>query len=98
MSTRYIGGPISLHSKPPSSSTYVCSHFSTILGHDTPCTKHRWPGFIDDGQGQALDPTCVYDLLHGVHEVGREDLMAPIDKKRWSGLKARSHTYQLLSR
>jgi hypothetical protein len=73
VSTRYIGGAISLHSEPPSSSTYVCGHSGTILGLDTPCTEVRWPGFIDNGQGQALDSTCVHDLLHSVHKVGRED-------------------------
>ncbi len=35
------------------SPAYVCGHFSTILGLDTPCAILRWPVFMDDSHGQA---------------------------------------------
>ena len=53
--------------------TYVCGHFGTILGLDTPCAKLCWLGFMDDTQGQAWNSIGFNNVLHESDDIGCED-------------------------
>ena len=77
---------LSVNLKCQRGSAYVCGHFGTILGPDTPCANFGRPSLIDDGQGQALDSPFVDNVLHGLNEVGCEDSGRACAKSRSSVL------------